>query len=149
MSISGISPTTDLNATWATQINSSRQRRADLQALAQALKAGDLQGAQQAFATLGQDMKSSQLAGQVQATASTSSFAALGQALQGGDLAGAQKAFAALQQNLANVGGIRHHHHHHHVPLPGQLSGSTLSGSATSLGMATAQPAATGLNVQV
>src|SRR5262249_17375708 len=103
-----------------------------------ALQSGDLSGAQQAFATLRQDMRSarrahhhhnggdSQSSSSTQNTSSTTSsngstqsqaskdFAALKSALQSGDLSSAQQAFASFQQDVQNTGATHHHHHHHH-----------------------------------
>jgi hypothetical protein len=81
-----------------------QQRQADVKELGQALKSGDLAGAQQAFNAL-------QTLGQSGPFASADpfsnhqreqDFAAIGQALQSGDLAGAQQAFAALQSTFHN-----------------------------------------------
>ena len=84
----------------------------DLSGIGQALQSGDLKKAQDAFATLQQDMMSVQghhhhrhhhkvsagNQGNGQNTLATD-FQTLGQALQAGDLSGAQKAFAQLQQD--------------------------------------------------
>jgi len=60
----------------------------------------DLIGAQNAFATLQQDVENSSK----QSTASTpgTDLTSLGSALQSGDLIGAQNAFATLMQDLQN-----------------------------------------------
>jgi len=74
--------------------------------LANALQAGDLTAAQNAYNTLA----SSPIA------QGNSPFAQalqqIGQDLQSGDLADAQKALASLQQQQQQ--GRAHHHHHHH-----------------------------------
>ena len=117
-----------------------QQRGADQKALGQALKAGDLAGAQKEFdaiQTLGQSGPLASGNPYIKAGRERD-FEAVGQALQAGDLAGAQKAFAKLQstfhkpavqqptdQNPAvvvNLGG----------PPAGSPSGSTAGTSAGS-----------------
>lgn len=74
-------------------------RSADLQQLSQALTAGDLNGAQQAYnglVRLGQQGPFAD-SGPFQRSDRTQDFQAIGKALQSGDLAGAQQAFATLQ----------------------------------------------------
>jgi DNA-binding FadR family transcriptional regulator len=83
-----------------------QQRRQEFQALGQALKAGDLAGAQKAFAALNPNASSSTQPTQ-SAQSSSNNFSQLAQALQSGDLAGAQKAFAAITSSHG------HGHHHH------------------------------------
>ncbi|HLW85413.1 MAG TPA: hypothetical protein VKR60_09385 [Candidatus Sulfotelmatobacter sp.] len=81
-----------------------QQRQADLKELGQALKSGDLAGAQQAFnalQTLGQSGPFAN-ADPFSNNQREQAFAAIGQALQSGDLAGAQQAFAALQSSFHN-----------------------------------------------
>lgn len=83
-------------------------RKGAWQQLGQDLQSGNLQAAQQDFATLQQAAAS-----QVPAAASSSTQdpqQALTQALQSGNLAAAQQAFAQLQQAHG------HHHHHHGAP---------------------------------
>lgn len=109
-----------------------KQRKQDFSTLANALSSGDLQGAQQAFASLQQDMQAIQQArgaqgagpdgnfngnaqngqGGAQGAASQrqQDFSALASALSSGDLQGAQKAFATLQQDMQ---ALRQGHHHH------------------------------------
>lgn len=77
------------------------QRRQSFEALTQALKSGDLTGAQNAYTTLTQSAPGA-------SSNANSPLAKLGQALQSGDLAGAQSAMAAFK--AARHGG--HHHHH-------------------------------------
>ncbi len=129
MSISGISsdPTVSQN-----YVSPFQQIRKDFAALKTSLTSGDLTGAQQAFATLQQDMQSIGLAGSSQQTATTTAtqasspldtdLNALGAALKNGDTSGAQQAFATLQKDMQQMrrsqGGQQtqkaHHHHHHH-----------------------------------
>ena len=89
----------------------------DFAALSQALQQGDLTGAQQAFASLQQDVPWVGRAASAPSAAAApgagplaAAIQDLGNALKSGDLAGAQKAFAALSQ--AHGG----HHGHHHRP---------------------------------
>jgi hypothetical protein len=88
------------------------QAAQDFKALQSALEAGDLSGAQDAFASLQKNMKpnprgseaSSQLSEATSRVAKD--FAALQTALQGGDLSGAQSAFATLKQDLKGASGL-------------------------------------------
>jgi hypothetical protein len=70
----------------------------DLAAIAKALQAGDLSRAQNAFATLTQDLGNT--SSQNAPATPGADLAAIGNALQAGDLAGAQNAFATLMQDL-------------------------------------------------
>jgi hypothetical protein len=72
----------------------------DLAALGGALQSGDLTGAQDAFATLPQDMGNG--SGQTTTATPGMDLTSLGNALQSGDLTGAQDAFATLMQDLQN-----------------------------------------------
>ena len=79
-----------------------QQRGADQKALGQALKAGDLAGAQKEFdaiQTLGQSGPLANGNPYIKA-GREQNFEAVGQALQAGDLAGAQKAFTKLQSTF-------------------------------------------------
>lgn len=89
----------------------------DLQALADALKSNDLQGAQDAFAAFQKDLpqpNGDQQTGQNsgpkgQAAADLQSLA---QALSSGNVADAQAALAKFQQDAQAIGKGRHHHRH-------------------------------------
>ncbi len=72
-------------------LQAKMQARAAFDQLSQSLKAGDLSGAQQAFATLQQNVP------QGQANPIQNQIDALGKALQSGNLLAAQQAFAPLQ----------------------------------------------------
>ena len=102
------------------QGNTQNPFTTDLSGVGQALQAGDLQKAQDAFAKLQQDMLSvhghhhrhrhHKMSASSQGNGPNTlanDFQTLGQALQGGDLSGAQKAFAQLQQDAQtyNPGG--------------------------------------------
>jgi hypothetical protein len=97
--------------------------------LGQALQAGDLAGAQKAFAAL-QANAPQGAASQAQGAAaqngqggsSQNPLSALASALQSGNLAAAQQAFSQVQQTQG------HHHHHHH----GSQSSSSTSTAAPS-----------------
>lgn len=131
MSIPSISSDPTVSQNYAS--NPFQQIRKDFTALKTSLTSGDLTGAQQAFATLQQDMQSAGLAGGSQQTATTTAtqasspldtdLNALGAALKNGDTSGAQQAFATLQKDMQQMrqtqGGqqtqkARHRHHHHH-----------------------------------
>ncbi len=107
-----------------------KQRNSDFSALGQALNAGDLSGAQQAFASLQSDQQNlisvmqsqggQQSNPQNGGNQQTDPLQALQQALNSGDLSGAQQAFAALQQTMVHG----HHHHHHHNNASGVQNGT-------------------------
>ncbi|MBZ0090671.1 MAG: hypothetical protein K8F27_00395 [Sulfuricellaceae bacterium] len=138
-----------------------KQRKQDFSTLASALKSGDLQGAQQAFASLQQDNQTIQQSRGAQGAGGASSgggdadgdndgsksgqagaqgvggqrakdFAALSSALGSGDLQGAQQAFATLQQDIQT--SRQGHHHHHPQGTSVQPSASTSTGSTASTG---------------
>jgi hypothetical protein len=102
MAVSGVSLTSP-----ASQTNQADPRQLFLQ-LANAIKSGNITGAQQAFAQLTQSL------GNNTANDPNGPFAqaldAIGQALQGNDINGAQQALAQLQQQAQ--AGHRHHGHH-------------------------------------
>ena len=131
------------SALQSTERSAFKQRQQDFQSLAQALSAGDLSGAQTAFAALQQDLKNAGPAPAVQQTGSiqtsqnsvTTALQALGQALNSGDLSSAQKAFAQLQQDIQQAAqGHRHHHHQAGASAPG---GSASTPSITSASSST------------
>jgi hypothetical protein len=123
-----------------------QQRGSDQKTLGQALKAGDLAGAQKEFAAiqaLGQGGPLANGNAYVR-TRRQEDFNAVGQALQAGDLAGAQKAFAELQSTFRNP-----RVHHPAEPTPAivvNLSGPSAGSSATSSAGSTAgsQPSSAG-----
>ena len=116
MTVNSVSST--LN-TYQPDVQSPWKKRAqDFKALQTALQAGDLSGAQQAFATLQKDQPASSQAAQTANAPSQNSQGAKDlQALQGaltsGDVSGAQQAFAALKQDIQGAGQAGHHHHRH------------------------------------
>jgi outer membrane protein assembly factor BamD (BamD/ComL family) len=133
MNISAISST---SSTSSTQTQSIFQKRAqDLKDLQDALKTGDLSGAQTAFAALQKDLPSNPAAVQKnQNSPGAKDFQALQTALQSGDLSGAQQAFANLKQDVQSA--HKGHHHHH------QDNGSSANSAALATNRATASPAA-------
>lgn len=82
--------------------NQFQQERQLFGQLAQALKSGDLTGAQKAYASLQQLRQQQGQTGPQTAEQALlqKDLTAVGQALQSGDLAGAQKAFAQLKQDI-------------------------------------------------
>jgi hypothetical protein len=113
--------------------NGFKQSAADFKSLEQALQAGNLAGAQQAFATLQQDSPwvsravSGSATGNAGASAGAASpLQALSKALQAGDITAAQQAFSALQQ------AGKHHGHHHHAS--NAANGSSASTASASVG---------------
>jgi hypothetical protein len=116
----------------AAQQSTFQQRAQDFKALQSALQSGDLSGAQQAFASLQQDLPgTAQIANGSNQSNPVSKvsqdFQALQSALQSGDLATAQQAFSTLQQDLQSA--HKAHHHHHHAP---DSSAPTQPGNASS-----------------
>ena len=106
MSISAISSAGTL---YSTAVQEAATKRQDAEALAAALKAGDLAASQKAFDDLQNLQRANQASGNSasgQSTVQNSNIQSLASALQAGDLSGAQAAFAAVQK------GHRGHHHH-------------------------------------
>src|SRR5207253_7756520 len=96
------------------------QRQQDFQSLADALQAGNLPGAEQAFAALQKDRSSSASVASVTGTPQAGQsrpirqdIQALQSALQSNDLAGAQQALTTFQQDLQQAGHTHQHRHHH------------------------------------
>ncbi len=102
MNISGLSSTANVQ-----QDNTGPR---SFQALATALKNGDLASAQQAFSDLQAKFQSKQgsQAKKNDGDGDDKSWNTLASALKSGDLAGAQKAFQTMQSK-----GAQGHHHHH------------------------------------
>jgi len=135
MSISGISSSSNA---YQNQLQQIAQAFSNLQT---DVSTGSLSTAQQAYATLMQDVQNVQQAQSAQQTGGTSQIgtdlAAVGSALQSGDITGAQSAFATLTQDLQSAqqtqgtqqtyGNHRHHHHHG----GGSQTASTSSGSTS------------------
>ncbi|MGA2332680.1 MAG: hypothetical protein ABSG75_13070 [Syntrophales bacterium] len=148
MSIPNISSSSDYYQRYSINGSDSlrQQGQQDLKSLADALKLGDLSGAQSAFASLLQLLQtnsSSSANSQTQSAAISSAFSssngtspvtsdlsALGQALQSSDLTGAQNDFSKLMQDIQSIGGGHHHHHHHHHKTSAS-SQDTTNASAT------------------
>jgi hypothetical protein len=118
MSVTGIASTNSSNQIGNT--NPYAQVKQDFQNLGKALQSGNLSDAQQAFATLQQDIPgSSQSQGSQGSNSSNQEMQDLGSALQSGDLSGAQKAFAQMQKT-----GKGHGHHHHQSSQQPDTSGT-------------------------
>ncbi len=103
------------------KLSAIKQRREDFQTLAKALGAGNLAGAQKAFASLQQDMQAIQpnRPGQQSGPSNMKdAIDALGKALSAGDLSGAQKALASLKQDFQNPGQAHGHHRHNDSARP-------------------------------
>ena len=117
MSVSGVSSSNFFQSNPAQGAqNKFQQIQSQFQQLGKDLQSGNLSQAQQDFATLTQELPSSQQ--QTGAATSTSSvaqaFKTLGQDLQSGNLSAAQQDFAAIQQNAQQASGSAHGHHNHH-----------------------------------
>ena len=117
MTVSGVCAST--NSYQSAVQNNVKPRQQDFQSLADALQAGNLPGAQHAFAALQQDRSSSPrvtgVTGASQAGQSSpihQDIQTLQSALQSNDLAGAQQALTTFQQDLQQAGHTHHHRHH-------------------------------------
>ncbi len=113
-----------IQSSTSSQVNGTsawQQQRQNFSQLAQALKAGDLGAAQQAFASLTANAPATPDA--------NSPFAKLGQALQSGDVNAAQQAFSALR-----AGHGHHHHHGGHGGAPVAANAPTPSGTTQAVG---------------
>ena len=135
MTVSSVSPA--LNSYQQEVQSPWKQRAKDFNALQSALQAGDLSGAQEAFAALQKDQPNSSQAAQASSASSQNSqgakdFQALQSALSSGDLSGAQQAFASLKQDLQGAGRPGRHHHHHGGPKTETTPANQASSSASS-----------------
>ena len=144
MSISGISSSSNA---YQNQLQQIAQAFSNLQT---DVSTGSLSTAQQAYATLMQDVQNVQQAQSAQQTGGTSQIgtdlAAVGSALQSGDITGAQGAFATLTQDLQSAQQTQatqqtqgtqqtygHHHHHHHHGGGSQTASTSSASTSTSL----------------
>ena len=95
-----------------TAVSSMARRSQDFTTLQSTLQAGNLAGAQSAFAAFLQDVqKTAQTAGPASlfgpGTQTSKDLQSLGSALKSADLTGAQKAFATLEQDIQIAGQSR------------------------------------------
>ncbi len=142
-SISGISSSTNAYQKQLQQIMK------DFSTLQTDLSSGSLSTAQQAYATLTQDLQNVQQTQGAQQTGGSfqisTELAAVGCALQSGSISDAQSAFATLTQDMQNalqtqaVQGTQQtygHHHHHHGDSSQTASSTSLSTDLASVGSA-------------
>ena len=138
MSISGISSSSNA---YQNQLQQIAQAFSNLQT---DVSTGSLSTAQQAYATLMQDVQNVQQAQGAQQTGGTSQIgtdlAAVGSALQSSDITAAQSAFATLTQDLQSAQQTQgtqqtygHHHHHHHHGGGSQTATTSSGSTSTSL----------------
>jgi hypothetical protein len=132
--------------------NPFQQSRTDFQDLGKALQAGDLAGAQKAFAAFQSDFQSAQDARPSQSASPTTSLSsdldALRSALQSNNLDAAQNAFATLTKDLQRVGHSHHHRHHPAAQSVEPTAQTTANSSANSDPNATPESAANAINIQ-
>ncbi|HVY70946.1 MAG TPA: hypothetical protein VHH73_13520 [Verrucomicrobiae bacterium] len=83
----------------------------DFKALDRALQSGDLQAAQDAFATFQKDTQNRPKPPGGENSQAARNFQTLQSALQSGDLQGAQKARDSIKEGFKSA-RARHHHHH-------------------------------------
>jgi hypothetical protein len=149
MSVSSISSSANVYQ------NQFQQIKKDFSTLQTDLSAGSLGGAQQAYASLMQDLQSAQQTEGGQQAAGSSQIsndlAAVGSALQSGNVSSAQSAFATLTQDLQNAlqaqaslqtqatQGTQQtygHHHHHHHGGSSQTTSASISNDLAAVGSA-------------
>lgn len=96
----------------------------DFQSLSQAIQSGNLSAAQQAYASLTQNMPAQGTSGSSnsQNNPFQQAIASIGSALQSGNISGAQSALQSLQQTMG-----AHRGHHHHAGSASQSAGSSSS----------------------
>jgi len=142
MSISGVSSSDVFQASVAQGAQTKFQQiQSQFQKVGQDLQSGNLTQAQADFATLSQELPSSQQTGAATTTGPTNTlakaFQALGQDLRAGNLAASQTDFATIQQDAQQQqsSGQAQGHHHHHGGGSSQAS-NTLEQAFTSLGIA-------------
>jgi hypothetical protein len=141
MSISGVSSSDVFQASVAQGAQTKFQQiQSQFQKVGQDLQSGNLTQAQADFATLSQELPSSQQAGAATITGPTNTlakaFQALGQDLKAGNLAASQTDFATIQQDAQqqqSSGQAQGHHHHHGGS---SQASNTLEQAFTSLGTA-------------
>ena len=134
MSTSSISSTTPIY-----QPSPQNGMQQNFQALAQAVQAGNLSAAQQAYATLTQNMPQGAPSANGAADPFQQAISSIGGALQSGDMSGAQGSLQTLQQ------GMKSHHGHRHHAAPQQ--GPSGSVAPTSTAISTASSAANTLDI--
>jgi hypothetical protein len=144
MSISPVSFNSGVSQTNSSSANSIQQT---FKQLAKSLQSGDLEGAQKAFSSLQQLLRSGP-SGQSASTQDNpiqNDFAALGQALSAGDLSAAQSDFTKLQTDLKAAGQSgdtgsgqpvqgAHRHGHHFRPESSEPASTTAADTQNSPG---------------
>ena len=123
-----------------------QNRSSDLRQLSQALNAGDLAGAQQAFSAIQTLAQSSPFANSDAFAISQrqQDFSAVGQAIQSGNLAGAQQAFPQLKSTFSG-----HHHHHGSRVVNPPAPAATVSLSAAATNASSANNPSSGASASV
>jgi hypothetical protein len=135
MSISSVSSSYSTYQPSRAQSN-FKQVRQDFSDLANALQAGDLAGAQNAFSALQQLMQRVQSDSQSQSQGNgtqnqfSTDLAAIGKALQSGDVKSAKDALTKLQQDM-QAGPQAHHHHAHGAEGANIAASSSIGATGT------------------
>jgi hypothetical protein len=124
MTVSGISSSPAKNYQ-NNPVNDFRQTFADL---VKSIKSGDLQGAQQDYASLTQLQNNGQGPPANSNSPLNQALSQIGQALQNGDISGAQQVLSTLAQQAQ---GTHHHHHHHHADNSANSNGPAPAPSGT------------------
>ncbi|HYA14298.1 MAG TPA: hypothetical protein VEF33_08160 [Syntrophales bacterium] len=155
MIVSGINSNTNVYQA-NTQHTKFRQIKDNFQQLDQALQAGNLNGAQQAFAALQQLMPDLSLDNKIQNGQTSighglfkTDFNAIGLALKSGDLTGAKAAFAKLQQDIQSVHKGRHSHNNHPNVGGSQNSIPVSNGSSSLTNISSGNSRSTGNNINL
>ncbi len=129
--------------------SSAQQALQDFDQLFQAMQAGSLSSAQQAFSALQQLAPNASPTGAA-ATATPISLAtdwsSLGQALQSGNLTSSQDAFTKLQQDMAAVGQGPQRAHHHGLDKAQALYSAMQAGAETAPASTAASAVSSDLN---
>ncbi len=138
-----------------TAISPLSVRSQDFTALQSTLQAGNITGAQSAFAALLQDVQKTQSANGASSlfapgTPAARDLAALGGALKSADLTGARKAFATLEQDIqtsaqSGAGSVAvGNHHHPTTPAQAASNGSASALNPAQAAVASISPQAIG-----
>jgi hypothetical protein len=126
-----------------------QQIKTEFQQLGQDLQSGNLQGAQQDYTTLSQNLSS---VTQNTTNPIVQAFNQLGQDLQSGNLQGAQQDFTTIQQDASQQSSGQvsgHHGHHHHAESSDSSSSSSSSSPSSTSGQSSINQAFSALAQQL
>jgi len=158
MSVSGVSANSTSN--FYQTSNPTKDARNAFKTMADAIRSGDLQGAQNAYASLAQLLDAGQQSSSANGSGTGSGSGTdiqsllnqIGGALQSGDISGAQQLLQSRQQTAQAQGAHGHHRHHHAggVGDPDQLQAAQgTTGGATSASTSDSLGTTGGVNLTV